>query len=102
MSIVGYATASGIFLDIHPFLHALAQLLDRPEGVELRLSEEMYAEIERVRDPEDATEQVAEYYQAWWKQHSHWRTEPLVLVDKWAAIDFHAAKVSLFRTCLCM
>ena len=82
MLIVRYAAASGIFLDIHPFLCVLAQSLDRPKGVELRLSEEMYAEVECVRDPEDVTEQVAEYYQAWWKQHSHWRTEPLVLVDK--------------------
>jgi hypothetical protein len=101
MSIVGYAAASGIFLDIHPFLRALAQTLNNPEGLELRLSGGMYAEVERVHDPEDATEQVAEYYQAWWKRHFHWKTESPVLVDMWAAIDFHTAKVSLFRTCLC-
>ena len=81
MSIVGYAAASGIFLDIHLFLCALAQMLNRPKGLVLQLLGEMYAKVEHVHDPEDATEQVAEYYQAWWKQHFHWKTEPLVLVD---------------------
>jgi len=102
MSIVGYAAASGIFLDIHPLLRGLAQSLDGPEGLEIRFSEEMSAEVKRVPDPEDATEQVTDYHQAWWKQHSHWKTEPLVLVDKWAALEFHKEKVSLFRICLCM
>ena len=35
MLIVGYAAASGIFLDIHLFLRALAQTLNNPEGLEL-------------------------------------------------------------------
>lgn len=100
MSIVGYAAASGRFLDIHPFLRGLAQGLDGDEGPEIELSKEMYAELDRVPDLEDPTEKVAEYYEAWWTWNRQWKTMPPVLVNRWIGLDFHRQKVSLFRMCL--
>jgi len=101
MSIIGYAAASGTFLDIHPFLRGLAQGLNGDEGPEIRLSPELYAELERVPDPEDPTEKVEEYFQAWWTWNKQWKTRAPVLVNRWVALDFHTKKVSLFRMCLC-
>jgi hypothetical protein len=97
MSIVGYAAASGIFLDIHPFLRGLAQSLDSADGPELQLSPKMYAEVDRIPDFEDPTKMVDLYYDAWWTQSKHWKTSPPVLVDKFAAMEFHVQKVSLMK-----
>ena len=94
MSIVGYAAADGIFLDLPPFLRGLAQSLNGPDCPGLRLSQEMYDEVQRLRDLEDPTEIVDEYYQAWWTQSEHCNTIQPPLVDMWAAIQFHKTKVS--------
>ena len=94
MSIVGYATASGVFLDIHPFLCGLTKCLDGLDGHKLQHSQEMYAEVDCMPDPQDLTEIMPEYYQAWWTQSKDWKSFPLPLVDKWDVIKFHVERVS--------
>ena len=94
MSIVGYTAASGVFLDIHPFLHGLAKCLDGPDGPELQLSQEMYAKVDCMPDPQDPTEIMPEYYQAWCTQSKDWKSFPPPLVDKWDVKKFHVERVS--------
>lgn len=94
MSIVGYAVSDGIFLDIPPFLRGLAQCLFGAEGSGFRLSKEMYKELQRVPDPEDPTEIIDEYYQAWWMESENCSTVQPPLVDMSQAIKFHVARVS--------
>jgi len=94
MSIVGYAAASGRFLEVHPFLRGLAQGLDGDEGPPIQLSKKLYAELERVRDVQDPTEIVDEYFQAWWTWHAKYKTRPPILVDRFPAMKFHLSKVS--------
>lgn len=89
MSIVGYAAAQGIFLDIHPLLRALAQSLQLEDGSKVRLSTEMLEEVKRMPDPEDATEIIKEYYQAWWTQSQDWKMREPPVVDMWTAVESH-------------
>jgi hypothetical protein len=93
MSIVGYAAAVGIFLDIHPFLRGLAQCLQGPDGPGIQLSREMQDEVERMTDPDDPTEIVEEYYEAWWMHSKDWKVIEPPLVEVWPAIKFHTDKV---------
>ena len=74
MSIVGYTAALGVFLDIHPFLHGLSKCLDGPDGPKCQLSQEMYAEVDCMPNPQDLTEIMPEYYQAWWTQSKDWKS----------------------------
>lgn len=100
MAVVGYAAASGRFLEVHPFLRGVAQSLETNDGSRIALSNTMYNEVERVRDVEDPTEIVDEYNQAWWTWHENWRTQPPVMVDRWAGLEFHFKKVSTARPML--
>lgn len=94
MSIIGYAAVEGIFLDIPQFLRGLGLCLDKPDGPALRLTQEMYDEVERLPDPNDPTEMVDEYYKSWWMQSEHCSTDEPPLVEIYAAIQFHMEKVS--------
>jgi hypothetical protein len=93
MSIVGYTAAQGVFLDIPPLLRGLAQSLFWPCGPKIRLSKEMNDEVKRMPDPEDATEMVEEYDQAWWTESQNWQTTQPPLLDLWPALEFHITRV---------
>ncbi|KAF8154788.1 hypothetical protein B0H34DRAFT_809289 [Crassisporium funariophilum] len=97
MAIVGYAAASGRFIEVHPFLRGLAQGLDRDEGPKIWISRTLHDELYRVRDVRDPTEIVDEYYEPWWTWHKKYKTEPPIMVNRWDALNFHIKKYGLIR-----
>jgi len=96
MALVGHATSSGIFVDIPILLRGLSQSMVGQLGphFKLVLSLDMWTELQRIKDPNDPTEVVAEYIGDWWNKNDEWETVEHDLLDLEAAFGFHLDLVS--------